>query len=441
MRLKALYSYIGNTFVIMNKNTYVVLGYGRSGKESEKYLLSLGHKVLVHDDSQNKIPSINWNEVIALVQSPGISPSHPIHIEAQKHQISICTDIDLLQKRSPKAKYIGITGTNGKSTTTTLIGHILKAAGLNVAIGGNIGVPALSLEELDETGWYVLELSSFQLELSNTLELDAAVWTNISPDHLERHSSIENYVSTKKKIFDKAKWACIAKDDEHSRKVSNQLKVSHTTIAGELKNCPADIWIDASGIMHTDGMSFDCKELITLKGTHNWQNVALAFATTRHILSASKNIWEYIQTFPGLAHRQQSFLTVRNVEFVNDSKATNANACEKALKTYIGKNIFWILGGVAKTDGIDSLIPYFSQIKKAYLIGEAQDRFADTLRDSIPLKKCSSLESAVIEAYSDAKCEKSAIVLLSPACASFDQFRDFEHRGEVFMQIVKKVNS
>lgn len=425
----------------MNKNTYVVLGYGRSGKESEKYLLSIGHKVLVHDDSQNKIPSINWNEVIGLVQSPGIPPSHPIHIQAQKHQISICTDIDLLQKRSPKAKYIGITGTNGKSTTTALIGHILKEAGLKVEIGGNIGIPSLTLEELGDDSWYVLELSSYQLELSNSVALDAAVWTNISPDHLERHSSIENYVNTKMKIFDKAKWACIAKDDEYSRNVSNQLKISHVTIASELKNCPADVWIDANGTIHAKGMSFDCKELTTLKGSHNWQNVALAFATTSHILGTSRNIWEYIQTFPGLAHRQQSVASIGNVEFINDSKATNADACEKALRTYMGKNIFWILGGVAKTDGIDSLMPYFSQIKKAYLIGEAQDRFAQTLRDSIPFKKCSSLDSAVLEAYSDAKCEKSSIVLLSPSCASFDQFRDFEHRGEVFIEAVKKVNS
>lgn len=425
----------------MTKDTYVILGYGRSGKESEKHLLSLGHKVLVYDDSQNKIPNINWDEIIALVQSPGIGTAHPVHIEAKKNNISICTDINLLQKRSPKAKYIGITGTNGKSTTTALIGHILKEAGLKVAIGGNIGVPALALEELDENGWYVLELSSYQLELSNTFELDIAAWTNISPDHLERHGSIENYVNTKKRIFDKAKWACIAKDDKYSKLVSSQLQISHITIAGELKNCPADIWIDASGIMHLNGMSFDCNELTTLKGDHNWQNAALAFATALHILGSSQKIWEYIQNFPGLSHRQQLVAKIGSVKFINDSKATNADACEKALKTYIGKNIFWIVGGVAKVDGINSLKPYFPYIKKAYLIGEAQGNFANTLSGSVPFEKCFSLETAVSKAYTDAKCEKNAIVLLSPACASFDQFRDFEHRGEVFIEIVKKVNS
>ncbi len=424
----------------MIKNTYVILGYGRSGKEGEKHLLSLGHKVIIHDDNQNKKPDIDWNDAIALVQSPGISPSHPVHVAAKANSIPICTDIDLLQKRSPKAKYIGITGTNGKSTTTALIGHILKQAGLKVAIGGNIGIPALALEEVNEDGWYILELSSYQLELSNTLELDIAIWTNISPDHLERHGCIEDYVKVKKRIFDKAKRVCIAKDDEHSKLVSNQLQIPCTTIASELKNCPADIWIDASGIMHSDGMSFDCNELETLKGVHNWQNIALAFATARHILTTPQKIWEYIQTFPGLAHRQQLIASIGSVDFINDSKATNADACEKALRTYLGQSIFWILGGVAKTDGIDHLNPYFPYIKKAYLIGEAQDHFAHTLNGSVLFEKCSSLETAVSKAYIDAKCEQHSVVLFSPACASFDQFRDFEHRGEMFIQIVNKVN-
>ncbi len=424
----------------MIKNTFIVLGYGRSGRESEKHLLAQGYNVIVCDDAQQKTLDINWTEITAVVQSPGISPSHPLSLAAKTAGVSICTDLDLLQKRSPMAKYIGITGTNGKSTTTALIGHILKQAGLKVEVGGNIGVPALSLKNLDENGWYVLELSSYQLELSNDLNLDIAVWVNISPDHLDRHGTIENYVSAKKRIFNQAKWACIAIDDDHSKQVSAELTIPHKTVASEFKNYPADIWIDAGGMLHNGGKLFNCNELETLKGAHNWQNVALAFAAANHVINNPQEIWEYIQTFPGLAHRQQLVTKIGTIEFINDSKATNADACEKALKTYMGQNIFWILGGVAKTDGIDLLRPYFSYIKKAYLIGEAQDRFANTLKDAILFEKCSSLEVAVSKARADAMVEEDAVVLLSPACASFDQFRDYEHRGEEFIQIVRKIS-
>lgn len=424
----------------MAKNTYIVLGYGRSGRESEKHLLSQGYNVIVYDDSQMRTPHINWTEITTVVQSPGISLSHPISLSAKAAGIPICTDIDLLQKCSPGAKYIGITGTNGKSTTTALIGHILRQAGLKVEVGGNIGVSALSLKDVTENGWYVLELSSYQLELSIDLNLDIAVWVNISPDHLDRHGTIENYVDAKKRIFNHAKWACISIDDEYSKLMSKELSIPHKTIASEFKNCPANVWIDASGILHSNGAMFDCNELETLKGTHNWQNVALAFVATNHVLNNPQKIWEHIQTFPGLAHRQQLVAKTKHVEFINDSKATNADACEKALKTYMGQNIFWILGGVAKTDGIDLLKPYFPYIKKAYLIGEAQDRFAETLKDAAVFEKCPSLEVAVYKANLDANVENDAVVLLSPACASFDQFRDYEHRGEEFIQIVRKIS-
>ncbi len=423
----------------MTKNTYIILGYGRSGRESERHLLSQGHNVVVYDDIQKKTPNINWVEVAAVIQSPGIPMSHIISLAAKAAGIPICTDIDLLQKRNPKAKYIGITGTNGKSTTTALIGHILKQAGLKVAVGGNIGVPALSLEDLDENGWYVLELSSYQLELSNNLNLDIAVWVNISPDHLDRHGSMENYVNAKKRIFNHAKWACITIDDEHSTLVRSELSIPHKTIASEFKNCPADIWIDAGGMLHNNGATFDCNELETLKGVHNWQNVALAFAATNHVISNPQKIWEHIQTFSGLAHRQQLVAKVDHIEFINDSKATNADACEKALKTYMGQNIFWILGGVAKTDGIDLLRPYFPYVKKAYLIGQAQDHFADTLNGTVLFEKCSSLDVAVSKASADAMVEDDAVVLLSPACASLDQFRDYEHRGEEFIKLVREL--
>lgn len=420
-------------------NTYVILGYGRSGRESERYLLSNGHAAIVYDDGQHKTPEIDWQSITAVVQSPGISGNHPVSQAAKAAGVPICTDINLLQKRSPNAKYIGITGTNGKSTTTALIGHVLKQFGLKVAVGGNIGVPVLGLEDLDEEGWYVLELSSYQLELSTDLNLDIAVWINISPDHLERHGTMEKYVDAKKRLFNQAKWACIGIDDSYSKSVEQNLAIPHKTITTEFKNGPCDVWMDAGGSLHSEGRTFNCNDLEILKGQHNWQNAALAFAACEHITNDSSAVLEHIQTFPGLAHRQQLVCKINGVEFVNDSKATNADATEKALKTYMGQSIFWILGGVAKTDGIDMLARYFPYIKKAYLIGEAQDRFAENLQGHVQFEKSSFLNVAVINAYKDAMVE-GGVVLLSPACASFDQFRDFEHRGEEFINIVMKVD-
>ena len=423
----------------MGKDTYLILGYGRSGKESERHLLSQGRNVIIYDDSLSEKPQINWGQIKVVVQSPGIASCHPIAIAARNAETPICTDINLLQKRNFGAKYIGITGTNGKSTTTALIGHILKQCGAKVAVGGNIGTPALALEELDAHGWYVLELSSYQLELSENINLDIAVWLNITPDHLERHVTMESYVAAKERIFSQAKYACIAVDDNYSRAVEANLSIPHQTIASEFKNCPANLWIDASGMLHVNGQLFDLKELNNLKGVHNWQNVALAFAAALQIIADSKKIWQSIQSFPGLPHRQQLVVKTPSIEFINDSKATNADACEKALKTFIDKKIFWIVGGKAKTDGIENLHTYFPHIKKAYLIGDSKDRFAKDLCGKLDFEKVVTLEAAVSCAYNDAKSEENAVVLLSPACASFDQFRDYEHRGNEFIKFVKEL--
>ncbi len=423
----------------MGKDTYLILGYGRSGKESERHLLSQGRNVIIYDEFLSEKPQINWGQVKAVVQTPGIAPCHPIAIAARNFGIPICTDINLLQKRNPGAKYIGITGTNGKSTTTALIGHILKQCGAKVAVGGNIGTPSLALEELGASGWYVLELSSYQLELSENINLDIAVWLNITPDHLERHINMESYVAAKERIFNQVKYACIAVDDDYSRAVEANLSIPHQTIASEFKNCPANLWIDSACMLHVNGQLFDLNELNTLKGVHNWQNVALAFAATLQIIGDSKKIWQSIQSFPGLPHRQQLVVKTPSIEFINDSKATNADACEKALKTFIDKKIFWIVGGKAKTDGIENLHTYFPHIKKAYLIGDSKDRFAKDLCGKLDFEKVGTLEAAVSCAYNDAKSEENAVVLLSPACASFDQFRDYEHRGNEFIKFVKEL--
>lgn len=421
----------------MDKDTYLILGYGRCGLESQRYLDSKGNAVIVYDDSIIQKPTIIWNKIKAVIQSPGIAPSHPIALAAREANVAIYTDIDLLQKRSPAANYIGITGTNGKSTNTALIGHILKECGIKVAIGGNIGTPALALEELGDNDWYVLELSSYQLELSNCINLDIAVFLNVTPDHLERHLSMEAYVKAKTRIFDQAKYAFIALDDEYCKTIAGELSIPHKTIASKLKT--ADLWIDASSMLHVQDQLFDLNELTNLKGLHNWQNVALAFAATSRIVNSSSKIWEAIKSFPGLAHRQQLVAKINTVEFINDSKATNADATEKALKTFIGKKIFWIVGGKAKTEGIDTLVYYFPFIHKAYLIGEAKNRFAKNLCGKLVFEESVTLDKAIKSAYIDAKNETNAVVLLSPACASFDQFLDFEHRGDEFIRIVNEL--
>lgn len=423
----------------MDKDTYLILGYGRSGKASEQYLLSKENKVIIYDDSLNKTPNINWKQIKRVVQSPGIAPSHPIATAASNANIPICTDINLLQENNTDAHYIGITGTNGKSTTTALIGHILRQCGLKVAIGGNIGTPAIALENLDKKGWYVLELSSYQLELSKIINLDIAVWLNITPDHLDRHLTMEGYINAKEIIFNWAKKACIVIDDDFSKTVEKKLSIPHITITSEFKNYPSNLWIDAGGVLHINGELFDLNILTTLKGTHNWQNVSAAFATTLQIVNNTQKIWEAIQTFPGLAHRQQLVAKIKSAEFINDSKATNADATEKALKTFLGRKIFWILGGKDKTDGIAILEPYFPYITKAYLIGDAKDRFAQDLHGKVEFEKSVTLDVAVKHAFEDTKSESDAVVLLSPSCASLDQFRDFEHRGDEFIKLVKEI--
>lgn len=417
---------------------YLILGYGRSGQATERYLHSLDCSSCIYDEGQNLTPEINWQKIECVVQSPGIAPSHAISELAISYNIPICTDIDLLQKRSPDANYIGITGTNGKSTTTALIGHILEKSGFKTAIGGNIGIPALDLPNLVNGEWYVLELSSYQLELSQNIQLDTAVWLNISEDHIERHKTLENYVKAKQRIFSNAKNAVIAIDDDFSQNVANNLNIKYKTVSIISQN-NVDAYVDELGIMHNDDKIFDLKKASYLMGEHNWQNIALAFLATLPIVKNADKVFEHIKTFPGLAHRQQHIATIDNVLFVNDSKATNADAAEKALKAYQNYDIFWIIGGKDKTDGIYALAPYFYNIKKAYLIGEASIRFSQTLKDKVVFANCCTLDKAVNMAFQDAKSSKKPVVLFSPACASFDQFKDFEQRGEIFQQLVKAI--
>lgn len=441
------------------QENYLILGLARSGISALRYLVKQGKTVYVSDDNPERIAEacaeggIVWTDehkfenLTALIQSPGIPLTHPIAIAAHQHGVNIIGDIDLFRQAYPSARIVGITGTNGKSTTATLIGHILNECGVPVAVGGNVGIPAMSLPELSDKGVYVLELSSYQLDLSKCLGVTIAAWTNITPDHLERHKTMEDYIYAKSKIFagkTTPPLSVMATDDKYSRDVFDRMNAAHpgyftqVSVIGPL----------SQGIFVFDGMLIDStgndrinlgdiSRLEHLKGIHNYQNIAIAYTVCKKLGVEPRDIMAAIQTFTGLAHRQEYVATIQDVTFVNDSKATNAVSAAQALKTY--EKIYWIVGGLAKSDGINSLLPLLSNVKKAYLIGEAADDFAITLSGMIPYEVCGDIITAVQKAYTDAKLDTKSTVLLAPACASFDQFKDFEHRGDVFKEIVKQI--
>jgi UDP-N-acetylmuramoylalanine--D-glutamate ligase len=359
----------------------------------------------------------------------------------------IIGDIELLIRARPQARYVGITGTNGKSTTTTLIGHILKGAGARAEIGGNLGTPALALEPLEADGIYVLEMSSYQLELTPGLSCEAAILLNITPDHLGRHGGMAGYVAAKKRIFHGQRngaAAIIGNDDEICRSIRAELDRARNAtvipisaegrIAGGVY-VEAGVLTDDTGgkAQHVVGMA----GLANLPGVHNWQNAAAAYAAVRHLGIRAEAAAAGLGSFPGLAHRQELIATIDGVRYVNDSKATNADAAAKALACY--ETVYWIAGGLAKEGGIASLAPFFPRIRHAFLIGAAAPAFADTLEGQVPHSGCGELATALNAARALALSEKrpQPVVLLSPACASFDQFADFEERGHVFRSLVE----
>ncbi|MBI1954720.1 MAG: UDP-N-acetylmuramoyl-L-alanine--D-glutamate ligase [Proteobacteria bacterium] len=404
---------------------FLVIGLARSGIAVAKWLKSKGKEVVVWDDQiqkQQRAQEWGWtlssqlDDKTALIQSPGIPLSHPLIEQAKNKHIPIFSDIDLFCTDYVSAPIIGITGTNGKSTTTALVGHILKENGFHVGIGGNIGIPVFDLS--DSKNVYVLELSSFQLEISQKLPLTIAAWLNISEDHLDRHKNLEAYIQAKKRIFQTTQQAVIATDDVYSLKVAQTLTIPVVYVS------------------QYDDLPYH--QFLTLRGIHNQQNIAVAYKIARLMGLEKEAIIKAIQTFPGLEHRQQIIRKIGSIVFINDSKATNADAAEKALKTF--EKIYWILGGRDKRDGIDPLVPYFSKIKQAFLIGEAQERFSQTLSHHVPYTFSQTLDKAIKEAYKEAqKNSEESVILFSPACASFDQFQDFEHRGNVFCRLVEQL--
>ncbi len=446
--------------------TYVVFGLARSGMATVQWLLDKGAHVIAIDQQKHLLQQalekgaktldatdIDWASVTALVQSPGIpwKPNvHPITQKALDYGVPVLSDCDLLRRNNPDAHFVGITGTNGKSTTTAWVGHILKSAGRPVAIGGNIGKPALSLPQLDQNGIYVLELSSFQLDLSPSLNLDIAALINVGEDHLDRHGSMESYVSAKKNIFnvlDVSQVKIIGVDDSYSQQIYDDLCKDHLLVPISTKTSTKQgVYVEKNQLID-DMMGqktpvLDLTQVERLKGSHNHQNMAIAYAICRSLGLSIEETVKGIITFPGLMHRQEWVADVKGVCFINDSKGTNAEATAKALDTF--DTIYWIVGGEDKSDGIEPLLPYFPKVQQAFLIGAASKRFAKTLDGKVKYTVSKDLDVAVHDAFSAARksdSRKKPVVLLSPACASYDQFLDFEHRGDSFKELVVELKN
>ena len=347
-------------------------------------------------------------------------------------------DIELLARSCPEARFVGVTGTNGKSTATTLIAHILKTAGHKVVAGGNLGTPALDLPAFDADGIYVLELSSYQLELLGQARFDVGVLLNITPDHLARHGGMEGYVAAKASLFGRLRpggTAVLGVDDDHCRAICASLRhrahVRSVSVAGA-----ADISAVDGLIKEGSAAVADLRAIATLPGRHNWQNAAVSYAAAHALAIPLDDIRRGLESYPGLAHRQEWIATIDGIRYVNDSKATNADAAEKAMVCY--SDIYWIIGGQAKEGGITSLDALFPRVRRAFLIGEASDAFAATLEGKVAYERCGTLDVAVERARRAALAghRPGAVVLLSPACASWDQFKSFEHRGDVFRSLV-----
>lgn len=442
--------------------TVAVFGLARSGLAAVRALIAGGARVIAWDDNADKcnaardlgadiadLNTLSWQGIAALVASPGVPLTHPqphaVIAAAKAAGVAVIGDMELFAKARaalPGTKVVAVTGTNGKSTTTALIGHILTEAGMDVAVGGNIGHAVLDLEPLPAGGVYVLEMSSYQIDLTQVFVPDVAVLLNITPDHLDRHGGMEGYVAAKERLFagqNGSDVAVIGVDDEYGADFAARLvkKQGPKVIAiSAEKKLPHGI--SATGGIVVDGQAVgDVLSAPALRGAHNWQNAAAAFAACRSLGVAADIILAACKSFPGLAHRMERAGAVGGIEFINDSKATNLDAAAKALAAF--DPIYWIAGGRPKSTDLSPLAMYFPRIRKAYLIGEASDDFARTLEGALPFERCGTLDIATTRAALDALGEGAPepVVLLSPACASYDQFANFEARGDAFRGLVE----
>ncbi|MEO6339729.1 MAG: UDP-N-acetylmuramoyl-L-alanine--D-glutamate ligase [Caulobacteraceae bacterium] len=445
-----------------------VFGLARTGLTAARALVAGGAEVAAWDEKPEArdaataeglalvdLSRADWTAFDALLLSPGVPLTHPKpHWTVEKAQaagVEIVGDVELFARTVNAAeewkrpKVVAITGTNGKSTTTALLGHMLAEAGKDVRVGGNIGLGILGLEDMHSGAVYVLELSSYQLDLTSSLKPDVAVLLNLSPDHLDRHGGMDGYVQAKRRVLlnqGKGDTAIIGVDDPWCQNLCTEIvaanrrtiwPISSGRALGRGVYALSGILYDATGERATEAA--DLVRAKALPGRHNWQNAAAAYAAAVALGVRPAEAVAGLMSFPGLAHRMEDVGKIGKVRFVNDSKATNADAARQAMTAI--PRFYWIAGGIPKAGGIDPLEDLFPKIAKAYLIGEAADEFSITLQGKAEVVQCGDLAAAVAAAYRDAaQSGQEAVVLLSPACASFDQYPDFEVRGDAFRELV-----
>jgi UDP-N-acetylmuramoylalanine--D-glutamate ligase len=444
--------------------TVALFGLGGSGLATALALKAGGARVVACDDSAEAMAkaegqgigtgdlrTADWSSFAALVLSPGVPLTHPephwsVRL-AKSAGVEVIGDIELFcrerKRLAPGAPFVAITGTNGKSTTTALVAHILREAGRDVQMGGNIGTAILSLEPPANDRVHVVEMSSFQIDLTPSLAPTVGVLLNVSPDHLDRHGSMEEYAAIKERILDRAAFPLCGVDDpwslaimERQRRKGRPIRVFSAD-----RQLSLGYYVSSGRIVKAKGDEHlavaDLAGIRSLRGAHNAQNACAAWAVA-NILGVERSlIGPALKTFPGLSHRMEEVGRLGRAIFVNDSKATNADSTEKALASF--DRVLWILGGKAKEGGIEPLRSYFPKVERAYLIGEASDAFAATLGDAVPFVRSGTLDQAVAEAAADAarSTAEEPVILLSPACASYDQFRNFEERGNRFRDLVR----
>lgn len=450
-----------------------VFGLGRTGLATIRALQAGGADVSAWDDSAaaraaaeaqgfvlDDLNRRDWGDIAALVLSPGVPLTHPAPhrvVElAQAVGAPVIGDIELFAlevlampaKRRPKI--IGITGTNGKSTTTALIGHILRETGRKVTVAGNIGDAVLAQDPPRPGSYYVLELSSYQIDLTQSLQCDVAILLNITPDHIDRHGDFAGYFAAKQRLFamqGQDGVAVIGVDDAGTSDFYSRLRMQRAD--DQLVPISAGRVV-SRGVYALGDQLYEALETAphammqlgraaALPGRHNAQNIAAAYAAVRVLGVGARMATDAIERFGGLAHRQELVGELDGVRFINDSKATNAEAAMQALVCY--DPIYWIVGGRPKAGGLAGLTQCYPRIAKAYLIGEAQARFARELDGKLAYERCGDLATATAAACRDARADgrEGAVVLLSPAAASFDQFANFEARGDVFRELVAAI--
>jgi UDP-N-acetylmuramoylalanine--D-glutamate ligase len=440
-----------------------LFGLGGSGIATARALRSGGAVVTAWDDNPESVARAraadipvadlrqeDWTGFASFVLSPGVPLTHPkphwtVDL-ARGAGVEIIGDVELFarerRRAAPTAPFIAITGTNGKSTTTALTSHMLASAGRDTQMGGNIGRAVMTLDPPEPHRHYVVECSSYQIDLAPSINPTAGVLLNLTPDHLDRHGTMQHYAAIKERLVAGSETAIVAIDDIHCAQIADRLeRAGHDVIRISKRLAITDgYFADGQALLKAEGGQITqvatLEGIGSLRGQHNAQNALAAVAACLRAGLALRDIQPGLDSFPGLAHRMEQIGRKGNVLFINDSKATNAEAAAPALSSF--PRIYWIAGGLPKEGGIEPLRSFFPRIARAYLIGEGAPGFSATLGEAVPYEISGTLAAAVEHAAADAAADpaEESVVLLSPACASFDQFKNFEVRGDAFRAAV-----